>query len=212
MRARRQSTGSTRNATGQEPMAAGWEEGWEIRKLLVGVGDDGGETGGSFGGDQVLGPDLVRSGGERVGAVLEHSPGEWLDVGGGSDAEVAKHGVRLPTTEELDHVTVDPGAHEGRSSAGAEAAGGYQVGRDSCLREDVGGGEAERTGDVLATDVEGFVGREVNVVDRSGRIQGGLSDRTDTASEGSHGTDDAVAGGMMRDRFAPDRVLLVSER
>ena len=92
-----------------------------------------------------------------------------------------------------------------------------QIARDpsqvlSIEAEDVGGGEAERTGDVLATDVENVVGREVNVVDRSGRIQGGLSDRTDTASEGSHGTDDAVAGGMMRDRFAPDRVLLVSER
>ena len=47
-----------------------------IKKLVVGVGDDGGETGGCFLGYQVLGPDLVRSGGERVGAMVEHSLGE----------------------------------------------------------------------------------------------------------------------------------------
>ena len=39
-----------------------------------------------------------------------------------------KHGIRLPTTKELDHIMVNPGAHEGRSSAGAEATGRYHVG------------------------------------------------------------------------------------
>ena len=74
----------------------------------------------------------------------------------------------------------------------------------------MGGGEAERAGDVLATDVEGFVLRETDVVDRSDGIHGGLLDRSEMASEGSHGADDAVAGGVMRDCLATDCVLLVS--
>ena len=52
---------------------------------VVPIGDDGGKTGRSFVGYQELGPDLVCSRGECVGAVVEHLASEWLDVGSSSD-------------------------------------------------------------------------------------------------------------------------------
>ena len=59
---------------------------------------------------------------EGVRAVVEHSLRVAVGVGGGLDAQVSEHGVRLPATKELDSVRVYAGAEESGGAARPEAA------------------------------------------------------------------------------------------
>jgi hypothetical protein len=76
----------------------------------------------------------VSAGREGVAAVVEHVLREVGGDGVGLNAKVAKHGVGLPASEELDGVLVHAGAEEGSGAAGAEAT------RTEQPRGDPGGG------------------------------------------------------------------------
>ncbi len=67
--------------------------------------------------------------GKGVAPVVQHLLGEV--AGGGLDPEVAEHGIRLPSAQELDVVGVDAGAQQGGGSAGAKGAGAEEVRRDA---------------------------------------------------------------------------------
>ena len=100
----------------------------------------GEESGDCHGGLVGKAPSLVLLGVEGVTAMIQHQLGEvGLDVGG-LDAEVAKHGVGLPTAEELDGVRVHAGAEESGSAARAEGVCREQGGVDAGgVGEQVGG-------------------------------------------------------------------------
>ena len=55
---------------------------------------------------------------EGVRAVVEHSLRVSVGVGGGLDAQVSEHSVRLPATKELDSVRIYAGAEEGSAPSG----------------------------------------------------------------------------------------------
>ena len=68
---------------------------------------------------------------EGVRAVVEHSLRVSVGVGGGLDAQVSEHSVRLPATKELDSVRIYAGAEEGSGAAGSQRAGADESGRDA---------------------------------------------------------------------------------
>jgi hypothetical protein len=154
----------------------------------------------------------VSAGREGVAAVVEHVLREVGGDGVGLNAKVAKHGVGLPASEELDGVLVHAGAEEGSGAAGAEATrteqprgdpgGGLHGG--SCVAESVGddGGLEE-----AKCAVAGEVGADRGVA-RS--VDG--AEATGEASEGLAGAEARIVGGLVADLFAPDTILLVSER
>ena len=74
-------------------------------------------------------------------AIFEHVLGVVVAPGGGLDAEVGEHCVRLPATEELDGELVDISAEEGRGAAGAEAARTDPVSTQQVSRFDESGFE-----------------------------------------------------------------------
>ena len=113
---------------------------------------------------------------EGVGAVVEHALGELLGVDGGLDPEVPEHGIRLPSTEEHDGVTVNIGTEEGRGPARAEGPGRHLGRVDAGGGGDGLGGMPEGIGDVGGFDVVPFVVVRVRVVvlvDRRGGRRAG---------------------------------------
>ncbi len=52
-------------------------------------------------------------------------------MSGGLDSEVPKHGIRLPSTKELDMVGVYASAEQGCGPAGAQGAGAEEFGLDA---------------------------------------------------------------------------------
>ena len=95
---------------------------------------------------------MVLLGMEGVAPMIEHELGEvGLEVGS-LDAQVAKHGIRLPTAKELDGVRVHACTEEGSGTTRAEGAGRQEGGVDAC---DVGegvGSVAEGVGDIGGFD------------------------------------------------------------
>ena len=87
-------------------------------------GQKGGKKGGRVRGERLRGGardrEVARFASEA--AILEHVLGAVVAPGGGLDAEVGEHCVRLPATEELDGELVDISAEEGGGAAGVEAA------------------------------------------------------------------------------------------
>jgi len=67
---------------------------------------------------------------ESEGATGEHGGGVGADGRVGRTMKVPDHGVRVPTTEELDGIVVDTGIEKGGGSAGAERTGIDLIGLD----------------------------------------------------------------------------------
>ncbi len=61
--------------------------------------------------------------------MLKHLLGECLS--GGLDSEVPKHGIRLPTSKELDVIGVNASAEEGGGAAWSKGASAEELGRDA---------------------------------------------------------------------------------
>ena len=103
----------------------GWEKGGcfasGATRLLAEfvVGEQRGDVGWCLFRDPGVVEDLW---GEGVRAVVEHELGEVVGNGGCLDAQVAEHGVREPTAEELDGVAVDASAEESSGTARTEGA------------------------------------------------------------------------------------------
>ena len=75
-------------------------------------------------------PSFVDARGEGVGPMVEHELGLVVAVCSCLDSEVAEHGIRLPSAEEGNMVTVDAGAHECGGPTRSEGASTEQVGVD----------------------------------------------------------------------------------
>ena len=84
---------------------------------------DGSHVGG-LDGEVVVGKVI---GHEGEGAVVQHGLGVIGGMGGSLYAQVAKHGIRFPSAEELYYTGVDACAEESSGSSGTERAGGYFV-------------------------------------------------------------------------------------
>ena len=61
-------------------------------------------------------------------AMVKHLLGQRMCVGGGLNAKVAKHGIRLPSSKELDVVFVATRTWEGSDATWAQRAAAQQVG------------------------------------------------------------------------------------
>jgi hypothetical protein len=142
--------------------------------------------------------------------VVQHLLGEV--AGGGLDPEVAEHGIRLPSAQELDVVGVDAGAQQGGGSAGAEGAGAEEVRRDARGRLEERGGIAEGVGDVLRLDrVPGLMSRVVIVM----RVYRGIGSGPIAAETEGYASErfgravERVRVGAVSHLFASHGILLV---
>ena len=153
----------------------------------------------------------VGSGREGEVAVGEHALGEVVVVGVSSDAEVTEHGVRFPAAEEVDDVGVDVGAEEGSGSAGAEAASAEETRVDSSGDLQVGGCQAQGSGDVCRLDGARVVGTRPVSVERSAGVVGVVEDVAADPCQGFARASDGVGRGGVADLFTAHGILLVGE-
>ena len=91
---------------------------------------------------------MVLLGMEGVAPMIKHELGEvGLEVGS-LDAQVANHGIRLPTAKELDGVRVDSGTEEGSGATRAKGAGRQERGVNARDVSEGVGSMAEGIGDI----------------------------------------------------------------
>ena len=146
--------------------------------------------------------------------MIEHELGE-VDLEVGSlDAQVAKHGIRLPTAKELDGVRVHSSTEEGSGTTRVEGAGRQEGGVNARDVSEGVGSMAECIGDIGRFDgvpravvrmgavvvVDGRVGRSVVQEEVSGN-----------AAKSFGWAEEGVIVGAVAYLFAPDGILLVSE-
>ena len=146
--------------------------------------------------------------------MVEHELGIVVSMCGSLDAEVSKHGVRLPASQELDGVRVDPGAEEGGGSARPEGAGLEESGRDAGGLLEPGGGVAQGGGDELGFDgVPALIARVAVVVAEDGRVwrRPGPVQALGDAAQGLGGAKEGVVIGTVAHLLAFHCILLVGE-
>ena len=150
--------------------------------------------------------------GEGEGARSPHAVGVLGGEGVGLDTEVAKHGVRAPSSKELDGVGVDASTEEGRSPTWSERPGRDQGGVDAGHVLDLQGGMTEGVGDEARRHIIPVaVGRADMMVERC--LRGGVVslEVKSKASGGLAGAEERIFGGGVTDFLASYAVLLVGE-
>ena len=68
----------------------------------------------------------VDAGSEGVGAVVQHELSIVVGMRGSLDAQVAKHGIRLPAAKELNGILVDPSTEKGGGTTRSQGTGGEE--------------------------------------------------------------------------------------
>ena len=85
---------------------------------------------------------------EGVGAVVEHELSIVVGMRGSLNAQVAKHGIRLPAAKELDGILVDTGTKESCGSTRPQGPGGEELPVDASVTKEVLGRVLEGIADV----------------------------------------------------------------